>query len=317
MSIGKSLELEDMLQNALSTYLRKLNCTAGIIFKKQKLPTNDYKNEIIFSLPFTLDVLKKYPELSEVIPVLLSKSQNEEKTKSLPEIHETESKFILHIMRLGEFGYLALVKSKERINEDILNQLGEINEKLGHACISCLNNESLKESEKKYRDLSELLPGMVCETDINGYVTFVNKYAFKKLKYDNSDLDKGFHISRIFAPEDQERAKRNFAQSLIDKNMPHREYDIVKKNGEKFQALLYSNQLISGGEVKGIRGVMIDITQRKKNEDKLKQYAERLELALIASDAGLWDWNIATGKLVLNDKWYETRKLQTKKNQKI
>jgi len=53
-----------------------------------------------------------------------------------------------------------------------------------------------------------------------------------------------------------------------------------------------------------------DISYRKKaekeieeNHKKLEQYAERLELALIGSDAGLWDWNIETGDVYFNDRW--------------
>ncbi len=312
MSIGKSLDLHDMLKQALSTYLRKLNCTSGIVYRTSRTPNNEYINEQIYALPRTLDVSKKFPELLDIFPEKNTKLIHQERITKAPLLFLSKSNLHLHIMLLGEFGFIVLVKSKTQINEYLLKELREINEKLGQACFSCINNESLKEREKRYKDLSELMPGMVCETDTNGFVTFVNKYAVNKFGYDISDLDKGFHVSKIFAKEDQKRAIKNFKRSLTDKNMPHREYNVAKANGEKFPVLLYSSQLMSGGKVKGIIGVMIDITDRKENENKLKEYAESLELALKASNAGLWSYNFKTDRFMLNDEWYEEKGIDVK-----
>lgn len=38
-------------------------------------------------------------------------------------------------------------------------------------------------------------------------------------------------------------------------------------------------------------------------ESKLRESKERLELAIFATDAGLWDWNLTTGKLLLSPEW--------------
>ncbi|MCF8066950.1 MAG: PAS domain-containing protein [Desulfobacterales bacterium] len=58
-----------------------------------------------------------------------------------------------------------------------------------------------------------------------------------------------------------------------------------------------------------ISGYEKNIKVRNKNftqlESALRKNKERLELAIIASDAGLWDWDIPTGKLVLGEKWCE------------
>lgn len=126
MSVGKSLELKDMLENALSTYLQKLDCTAGIIYRKQRLQTDEFKNEIIFTYPTSLDAKKKFPQLSNLIPEYYSESDKIRTAKFLPKIVNKESENILHIMHLGEFGYIILVKNKSCIDTDILNQLKEI-----------------------------------------------------------------------------------------------------------------------------------------------------------------------------------------------
>lgn len=48
-----------------------------------------------------------------------------------------------------------------------------------------------------------------------------------------------------------------------------------------------------------------EISDRKKAEEQIRLAQERLELALDATDAGLWDWNILNGSLFISPKWYE------------
>ena len=59
-------------------------------------------------------------------------------------------------------------------------------------------------------------------------------------------------------------------------------------------------------------GVIRDISLRMKTERALmeseaiaRQYAERFELALLGSEAGLWDWNIETGEVFRSKRWCE------------
>lgn len=58
-----------------------------------------------------------------------------------------------------------------------------------------------------------------------------------------------------------------------------------------------------------------DITERKETEKKIKESKERLELALRGTGAGLWDWNLETGELIVGKQLekilgYEDNELQ-------
>lgn len=48
-----------------------------------------------------------------------------------------------------------------------------------------------------------------------------------------------------------------------------------------------------------------EIEQRKILEQELKENKERLDLAIHGSGLGLWDWNIESGEVVINDRWAE------------
>ena len=64
----------------------------------------------------------------------------------------------------------------------------------------------LKESEKKYRDLAELLPQTAFETDLNGNITFVNRIGYQIFGYTPEELDKGINMIQILVPEESSKS---------------------------------------------------------------------------------------------------------------
>jgi PAS domain-containing protein len=49
--------------------------------------------------------------------------------------------------------------------------------------------------------------------------------------------------------------------------------------------------------------VFSDMTEHFKQEEKVHVSEERLNLAVSATKAGLWDWYLSTGKVVFNERW--------------
>lgn len=47
------------------------------------------------------------------------------------------------------------------------------------------------------------------------------------------------------------------------------------------------------------------VIERKQTEEKLKESQKRLGLAIQGTRAGLWDWNLKTGKMTYNERWAE------------
>jgi PAS domain S-box-containing protein len=146
--------------------------------------------------------------------------------------------------------------------------------------------EALRESENKYRELADLLPQTVFEIDERGNFTFANRYGFESSGYTQEDLDKGLNALQLFIPEDRERVAQNIRKILAGERSQGYEYTALRKDGSTFPVLIYSSPIIRDNKPVGLRGVAIDMTERKKMEKALQESEEKYRgLFENASDA--------------------------------
>ena len=136
---------------------------------------------------------------------------------------------------------------------------------------------ALRESEKKFRELTDLLPQTVFEMDTEARLTFTNKQGLETFGYSDADVAAGLDITRLFLPEDLERLKGNIAKRLAGSDFEDHEYDMVRKDGSTFPALIYSTPIIKKGKSVGLRGIVIDITERRKYEREIQKHRDHLE----------------------------------------
>lgn len=277
IATGKSLDLHKMLKSALLVYLRKLNCVAAIVYKIPPSKNSSYNVEDIFSIPYTLNTKDTYTEIHNLLLDNYNSDEMGAFKDGLPITGVTALKQFYHIMRLGNFGFLVLIKSDKKLDYNVLLALRDVNNKLAEACTSCINVEALEESEARFRELSEFLPEMICETDIDGNLTFINKYAIDTMEYDRDDVKRGFHFLNLFPIEEHARAKKDFKKALAAGHDAPNEYIAITKNKKELYVLVYTEKLIKNNKTVGVRGVMIDITERKANEKRLTENEKYLK----------------------------------------
>jgi len=138
--------------------------------------------------------------------------------------------------------------------------------------------KKLRESEQRYKDLAELLPEALFEADIDANLTYANPHAFKISGYTREDLDKGLNGIELLAPEDRERARKNLAKRFRGEKIGVKEYMAIKKDGTVFPVLMHTTPMFDqDGTITGVRGIIIDMTERKQAEEELNKYRYRLE----------------------------------------
>ncbi|MDP2796642.1 MAG: PAS domain S-box protein, partial [Methanoregula sp.] len=158
--------------------------------------------------------------------------------------------------------------------------------------------QALCESERKYRDLVELLPQTVFELDEKSTITTVNPIALKSFGYTQEDLDGGLNGFDVIAPGDRDRARENVQRILNGEPLGGIEYTAVRKDGSTFPVIIYADAIIQDMRPVGIRGILVDITDRKRAEEELRAaYENAKELAFIVnhSPAVAWLWKAEPG----------------------
>lgn len=135
--------------------------------------------------------------------------------------------------------------------------------------------EELVKSEKRFKELAELLPAIIVETDLDGKITFANRTFYKLTGYFSKDVDKRMHIHKIIVPEDRKKLKEN-----IKKHMGRSvcEYTALKKNGDRYPVIIYCDDIYSENDKRtGFRAVVVDITERKEAEHKIEVSYKKLK----------------------------------------
>ncbi|MFX4262329.1 PAS domain S-box protein [Pelotomaculum propionicicum] len=130
--------------------------------------------------------------------------------------------------------------------------------------------EQIRVSEAKYRELADSLPEVVFEMDGKGIITYGNNNCYDVFACTKEDFEKGIRIIDFVAPEDQDRAVQNISRLLQGERIGLVEYTARRKDGSTFPIMIHSKPVIKDGRTVGLRGVLMDITERKQMEERLK-----------------------------------------------
>ncbi len=145
----------------------------------------------------------------------------------------------------------------------------------------------LRESEERFRDLADLLPQTICETDIEGKITFVNRNAFNMFGYSPPDLDAGLTIWQMIAPADLNKARENIQRILMGEDSGGTEYTAQRKDGSTFPVLVYTSSFIREDKPTGLKMIVVDITERKQMEEALEESEEKFRKFFEDSPIGI------------------------------
>ena len=135
--------------------------------------------------------------------------------------------------------------------------------------------QAIKESEAKLRELTESLPETIFEIDVEGTFTYVNQAGLDAFRYLRDDINLRVRAVDAVAPRDRDKIKRNIARILAGEEFENHEYLAMRKDGTTFPAVIHSKRVIRDGRVVGIRGFVLDITDRKRAEAALRESEQR------------------------------------------
>lgn len=155
------------------------------------------------------------------------------------------------------------------------------------ACIGWLVNRHLartitertreyRESEQRFNDLVTLLPEMVWESDLEGKLTYVNQAALEHFGQASSFPDQDLYCLKMLVPKDRKNAAEIMKQVGQGKETGLNEYTALTGTGSTFPVWIRSSPIIKDEKIIGLRGIVIDISERRKLEEQLNQ-AQKME----------------------------------------
>ncbi len=147
--------------------------------------------------------------------------------------------------------------------------------------------ETLRQSEARFRDLAEMLPQVVFEMDSSGTISFANRQACEFFGVSPEELAAGVKAVGFLAPEDRDRASVRMARNMKDLSPSHSEYAALKKDGSRFPVAVYSSPMLRDGACVGIRGIVIDISEARRRTEEAKAGASKLSSIFSAVPNGI------------------------------
>jgi PAS domain S-box-containing protein len=128
------------------------------------------------------------------------------------------------------------------------------------------SKRALQESEAKFKELADMLPQTVFETDTEARLIYTNQFGFQSFGYTEEDFQIGLKTLDMLIPEHRDRAYSNIRRIMAGENNLEEEYIALRANGTTFPVIIYSNRIQHSGETLGLRGIIVDITERKRAE---------------------------------------------------
>ncbi len=164
----------------------------------------------------------------------------------------------------------------------------------------------LRESEEKFKSLAEQSPNMIFVNQ-KGRVVYANQQCVEMMEYTTDEFyAEDFDFLTIIAPEYTQLIKRNFMKHMNGQEISPYEYALVNKSGRRIEAII-TTKLINYGRQSAILGIVTDITERKRAEEKLREKDLRLE----QQTKNLQEMNVAL-KVLLEQR--EKEKIDFKEN---
>ncbi len=169
-----------------------------------------------------------------------------------------------------------------------------------------LLRESLKKEQAFLRQVIDTIPGFVFVKSSDGRHTLVNKALCEAYGRSAEELegsrDEDYPLSpekiRKFLQDDQWVIQHKKILKIPEEKIPYEDGSI------HWHEVIKVPMLEEDGSCNQLLGVMLDITERREIGERLRENREQLDLALHAAHAGLWDWDVASGEVYFDPRYY-------------
>jgi PAS domain S-box-containing protein len=191
------------------------------------------------------------------------------------------------------------VIKRENHNNEILCDVREVSDR--------------KKTEKKLKLINNLFKEAESLARVGGWRYDVKKGELfwtpilKKIAEIDSNIQPSLEEAKVFFKDGKsiELITEKVLESIHFNTSYTGEFEILTAKKRPLWALINIKPEIIDGECVSVYGSFQDITESKKNKEKLKQERERLNNIINATNLGTWEWNVQTGEAKFNNRFVE------------
>ena len=161
--------------------------------------------------------------------------------------------------------------------------------------------ESLAESEKRYRQVVENATEIIYSLNTKGNFTYGNPAGLKVTGFSLEEL-RQFNYQDLIVPEHRERITSIYIKQFRERQATtHLEFPFFNKSGEVVWIGQNASLVIEDGKVVGFHIISRDITERKHAEEALRSSEEKYRTILENIEDGYYEIDIAGNFTFFND----------------
>ncbi|MFN4151215.1 MAG: histidine kinase dimerization/phosphoacceptor domain -containing protein, partial [Candidatus Sericytochromatia bacterium] len=169
---------------------------------------------------------------------------------------------------------------------------------------------STKITESKIIELNNLMNNVIGNIDANffaidkeyKYISFNKKHAKGMLEIYGSNIELGKTLFDYQTnPIDVEKAKINIDRALNGESFTVSDYSGNENFSRPIFEISHNPIIDHNGEVIGVSIFAWDITEKRKQEEELKEISQRLLIATKASGVGVWEYDFIKSKFICDD----------------
>lgn len=167
----------------------------------------------------------------------------------------------------------------------------------------------LKASEERFRAIADNMPGVVyqCLNDDDFTITYLNEEIENLTGYTKNEFfNDEINFVKLYHPDDKNKVLKDVEDALKKHEPFHLTYRLYNKDiddwlwVEEFGQGVFEDQ-----ELSYLEGVILNIHKSKLTSLALEKTLHQLNLSIETGKLGIWETNLATGRLDWNDQMHE------------
>jgi len=163
-------------------------------------------------------------------------------------------------------------------------------------------NALIKQNEDRYRSILDNMEEAYYEVDLEGNFTFFNSTAEKNLGYSSEEM-KGMNFRRFMDAKNVQKVFEAYHEVFLTGHpIKGFDWEFISKSGKKRDVdASVTLKLDDQGNPVGFRGVVRDISERKKAEEALRRSEERYRTILDSIEEAYFELDLKGNYTFFND----------------